>query len=120
MANKIPLHGAVLLAAALVFFAARCSSGGEAAADATAPHAVPFFTETAHAAGITHRHRKPVLDPQLDNIMPWMQSVGAAAAAGDFDNDGRIPTSSIATTATAPSRTWPGRLASPTPTVCRA
>jgi hypothetical protein len=46
------------------------------------------FTEVTRAAGITHRHEKPVLDPVLDNIMPWMASVGAAAAAGDYDGDG--------------------------------
>ena len=42
------------------------------------------------AAGIKHCHNKPVLDHKLDNIMSWVCSVGAAAAAGDFDNDGWI------------------------------
>ncbi len=46
------------------------------------------FTEVTMAAGINHRHHKPVLDHQLDNIMAWVSSVGAAAAAGDYDNDG--------------------------------
>ena len=49
-----------------------------------------IFTDVAKAAGITHRHYKPILDHKLDNIMSWVTSVGAAAAAGDYDNDGWI------------------------------
>ena len=48
------------------------------------------FTDITDAAGVRHRHQKPVLDKKLDNIMPWMASVGAAAAAGDYDGDGDI------------------------------
>jgi tetratricopeptide (TPR) repeat protein len=77
-------------ALALGLALARCASGGGATADPVRPEVLPSFTETAHAAGIAHRHHKPTLDPGLENIMPWMQSVGAAAAAGDFDHDGRI------------------------------
>jgi tetratricopeptide (TPR) repeat protein len=47
-----------------------------------------LFAEVTAAAGITNRHHKPILDPQLDNIMSWVSSVGAAAAAEDFDRDG--------------------------------
>lgn len=54
---------------------------------ATTPAVTPFTDVTA-AAGITHRHHQPVLDHQLDNIMSWVSSVGAAAAAGDFNHDG--------------------------------
>ena len=50
----------------------------------------PAFTDVSAAAGIVHHHEKPVLDAKLANIMPWMTSVGAAVAAGDYDNDGRI------------------------------
>ena len=46
------------------------------------------FVDVTLAAGITHRHHKPILDHKLDNIMAWVASVGAAAAAGDYDNDG--------------------------------
>jgi len=46
------------------------------------------FTDVTAAAGILHTHSKPILDHQLDNIMPWVCSVGAAAAAGDFNRDG--------------------------------
>jgi hypothetical protein len=35
-------------------------------------------------------HRKVLLDHQLDNIMPWMSSVGAAVAAADYNNDGLV------------------------------
>jgi hypothetical protein len=48
------------------------------------------FVDVTQAAGFTHVHHKPYLDPKLDNIMSWMVSVGAAAAAGDFDNDGFV------------------------------
>ncbi|MCP4246699.1 MAG: CRTAC1 family protein, partial [bacterium] len=46
------------------------------------------FVDVAEAAGFRHTHHKPVLDHKLDNIMAWVCSVGAAAAAGDFDRDG--------------------------------
>jgi len=46
------------------------------------------FVDVTAAAGFTHVHHKPFLDPKLKPIMAWVSSVGAAAAAGDFDNDG--------------------------------
>ncbi len=48
------------------------------------------FTDVAEKAGITYGHHKPVLDHKLDNIMSWVCSVGAAAAAGDYNKDGWI------------------------------
>jgi len=48
------------------------------------------FIDVTQTAGFTHIHHKPYLDPKLDGIMSWMVSVGAAAAAGDFDNDGFV------------------------------
>ena len=83
--------GSLLVAAGL----AAASGCGGAASDARAERApagrVVRFTEVTEEAGLRiHRHRRPVLDPQLENIMPWMTSVGAAAAAGDFDRDGRL------------------------------
>ena len=48
------------------------------------------FHDVAAAAGIRSVHHKPILDHQLDPIMSWMASVGAAAAAGDYNNDGWI------------------------------
>ena len=48
------------------------------------------FTDVATDVGIRHRHFKPMLDHKLDNIMSWVCSVGAAAAAGDYNNDGWI------------------------------
>ncbi len=55
-----------------------------------APQASSAFTEITRQAGFTHRHQKPSLDPQIANIMDWMASVGAAVAAGDYDNDGWV------------------------------
>ncbi|MFH0981609.1 MAG: FG-GAP-like repeat-containing protein [Planctomycetota bacterium] len=48
------------------------------------------FVDITDMAGVRHRHQKPMLDRKLDRIMPWMASVGAAAAATDYDNDGWI------------------------------
>ena len=53
------------------------------------PLAKPFV-EIADQAGVRFRHLKCVLDPKLDCIMPWMASVGASVAAGDYDADGDI------------------------------
>ncbi len=60
---------------------------GQKPKGSTTPRA---FSDETQAAGILHEHQKPVLDHKLDNIMSWMCSVGAAAAAGDFNNDGHI------------------------------
>lgn len=46
--------------------------------------------DTSRRAGVAVTHQKVVLDHQLDNIMPWMASVGAAVAAADYNNDGFI------------------------------
>jgi len=46
------------------------------------------FVDVTAAAGFDHVHHKPTLDARLEPIMSWVASVGAAAAAGDFDNDG--------------------------------
>src|SRR5215216_3272576 len=48
------------------------------------------FVAAEAAAGIAHVHHKPVLDPKLAPIMPVLNGMGAAAAAGDFNNDGQI------------------------------
>jgi len=48
------------------------------------------FVDVTSAAGFHHTHHKPQLDAKLTPIMSWVASVGAAAAAGDFDNDGWI------------------------------
>lgn len=46
--------------------------------------------DISHQAGVSITHHKVLLDHQLDNIMPWMASVGAAVAAADYNNDGFI------------------------------
>jgi hypothetical protein len=46
------------------------------------------FEERAVAAGCLNVHTKVVLGGAFTNIMPWLSSVGAAAAAADYDNDG--------------------------------
>jgi hypothetical protein len=46
------------------------------------------FVERAAAAGCEHLHSKVQLADAFANIMPWLASVGAAAAAADYDNDG--------------------------------
>ena len=44
--------------------------------------------EVAHAAGIDFVHQAPVLDPQLDPILPEVASMGASVSIVDFDRDG--------------------------------
>ena len=55
-----------------------------------APSRAAAFVDVTDAAGLRHQHCKPKLDTKLDCIMPWMASVGAAAAAADYDADGDI------------------------------
>ncbi len=65
--------------------------GPTPAVDATkAPSYACKFTKNNAAAGVVHVHEKPVLDSKLSGIMPWMASVGASAAAVDYDRDGDI------------------------------
>jgi len=46
------------------------------------------FIEMAEQAGCHNVHTMVRLANVFENIMPWLSSVGAAAAAGDFDSDG--------------------------------
>lgn len=48
------------------------------------------FTEVAADAGCLNRHTMVQLSDRFANIMPWLSSVGAAVAAGDYDGDGFI------------------------------
>jgi enediyne biosynthesis protein E4 len=52
----------------------------------------PMFQlhDISHQAGVQVMHHKVSLDPKLDNIMPWMSSVGAATSAADYNNDGFV------------------------------
>lgn len=56
------------------------------------PEHLPAFRlrEFSHESGLAVTHHKVLLDHKLDNIMPWMASVGAAVAAADFDNNGLV------------------------------
>ncbi|MCP3904664.1 MAG: hypothetical protein GY715_13640 [Planctomycetes bacterium] len=79
----IPTAGALILG----MVASGCATAPRGVVD-SAPAAPGRFREVAAEAGIDHRHAKPVLDHQLDNIMPWLCTVGAAAATADYDGDG--------------------------------
>jgi len=46
------------------------------------------FVDRAEQAGCKNVHTMVKLSDVFDNIMPWLSSVGAAAAAADYDNDG--------------------------------
>ncbi len=46
------------------------------------------FVERAEASGCLNRHTMVRLADDFANVMPWLSSVGAAAAAADYDNDG--------------------------------
>ncbi|PEM43191.1 CRTAC1 family protein [Bacillus toyonensis] len=46
------------------------------------------FEEITKKSGIEFTHEKPTFDKKINNLMPWMQSTGAAVATVDFDKDG--------------------------------
>ncbi len=48
------------------------------------------LSEISERAGVHVTHHKVLLDHKVDNIMPWLASVGAATAAADYNNDGHI------------------------------
>jgi len=52
------------------------------------PAAQVRFEERAETAGCRNVHSMCRLHPAFENIMPWLSSVGAAAAAADYDGDG--------------------------------
>jgi len=48
------------------------------------------FVECAARSGCQNVHSMVRLSQDFANIMPWLSSVGAAAAARDYDNDGDV------------------------------
>ncbi len=94
---------ALLAAACAGLIASACGQGGGASAGlprpippearedrAAIPKEGPAFTDVAESAGVAHQHHRPVFEEQVKNIEPWLASVGAAAAAADYDGDGWI------------------------------
>ncbi len=80
---------AVILGGCVLLAAAGCDKAEKRrVAKNRGASAGTVFVDVTESVGITHKHHQPVLDHKLDNIMSWVASVGAAAAAGDFDNDG--------------------------------
>ena len=65
-----------------------CARKADSAKQRVAEKTPRIFTDVAAEAGIHHRHSKPILDAKLSNIMSWMNTVGAAVAAADYDRDG--------------------------------
>jgi hypothetical protein len=45
------------------------------------------FVERAEQSGCMSKHSMVKLADEFANVMPWLSSVGAAAAAADYDND---------------------------------
>lgn len=48
----------------------------------------PRFEDVTVRAGITHRHRRPVVSEKVAHLEPWLASIGAAAAIADVEGDG--------------------------------
>jgi tetratricopeptide (TPR) repeat protein len=91
--QRIRLFGIQCALAVLLVTLAACKHTSQAQPSshpAVSGSSTPAFTEVTYAAGITNTHHKPILDHQLDNVMSWVSSVGAAAAAVDYNNDGLI------------------------------
>jgi len=51
---------------------------------------VAGFTDITRESAVLHRHRRGVFDEKLANIMPWISSIGSAAAISDYDLDGDL------------------------------
>jgi len=83
---------AALVVLAVAALTQPCCRRGDAPPVMPAAPSVPAlrFEDVTRPAGVARSHAKPELDPVLAPIMPWMASVGAAAAAADYDRDGRV------------------------------
>jgi hypothetical protein len=44
--------------------------------------------DVAEQSGITFKHQQPILDQQIEHILPTIASVGAAVSVCDYNNDG--------------------------------
>ncbi len=90
----VPKVDSAILRVLVILAVLSSNCGKEEAGSPTSPPpatvAATAFSDIARAAGFTQTHHKPVLDHQLDNIMSWVCSVGAAVAAADYDNDGWV------------------------------
>ncbi|MBV9705970.1 MAG: CRTAC1 family protein [Chloroflexi bacterium] len=84
--------GVGLVAVGALSLAGRLGLAEKILAQSTDSTSLPSFRlkEMSHQLGLAVTHQKVLLDQKLDNIMPWMCSVGAAAAAADYNNDGYI------------------------------
>jgi enediyne biosynthesis protein E4 len=91
MCSKVSVRVAILTGAWVICVVGHgCSKDDDASAnrrDGSVAGRTVFVDVTA-AAGVVHVHHKPILDAKLSNIMSWVSSVGAAAAAADVDGDG--------------------------------
>jgi tetratricopeptide (TPR) repeat protein len=88
--HTIRRPGSHLVTLAAVLLAAGAAIPAAAQTGARTGTAQRAFVDITASAGVKHRHQKPVLDSKLSGIMPWMASVGASAAAVDYDRDGDI------------------------------
>jgi enediyne biosynthesis protein E4 len=86
MAKIVRPLDAIPVSAVLLLIGAAVSSPARAAGGAACP--APIFREVTDEAGIHFVHHKPVFDPKLENIMPWMSSINAGIAVADYDWDG--------------------------------
>src|SRR6476659_2065266 len=80
-----------LLAMPLVMkrMAARRAQANNAINGTTAMSRYGFqLQEVSKSAGVNFKHEAPVLDHQLDHIMPQVASMGAAVSVVDFNRDG--------------------------------
>lgn len=48
------------------------------------------FTDVTDYAGVGHKHTVANFHPKFTNVMAWISAGGAAAACGDYNNDGYL------------------------------
>jgi len=81
--------GILTIPVLLTWLSGRSASEVHAIATDSAMEKFGFFLEEVSAqSGVKFLHHSPVLDPQIDPILPQIASMGASVSVSDFDNDG--------------------------------
>ncbi|WP_077702816.1 CRTAC1 family protein [Virgibacillus dokdonensis] len=77
----------------LVVLCVGCSSNEKSntlgKSDTKNKHDISFkYADITEEAGVKFQHTKPQFDSKVDNIMPWIASIGSSVAVVDYNQDG--------------------------------